>query len=188
MPSEYVIICAIPINLPQINSLLGARRREDVAVRREFDAVDGGVLATQEHDGRLERRGSGLLVVLFLEGLEARARAGRRDTAARQSYRHFIIAAALFLGLDDAHPGLRCARVRRETALLYIAAMAYGSRFCDLFDGVELLAAHSDGKKAGLPLCSSVLHAASKLFCGSQIVLVFAVVSPASGWRRNSCS
>ena len=67
MTPQDVVIRTIPIHLPQINSFLGARRREDVAVRRELDAVDGGVLATQEHDGRLERRGAGLLVVLFLE-------------------------------------------------------------------------------------------------------------------------
>ena len=29
--------------------------------------------------------------------------------------------------------------------------MAYGSRFCDLFDGVALLLLHSEAKKLGLP-------------------------------------
>ena len=48
--------------------------------------------------------------------------------------------------------GLRCAEVRREAALRWIAAMASGSRFCDLFGGVELLAAHSEAKKLGLPI------------------------------------
>ena len=32
------------------------------------------------------------------------------------------------------------------TALRWIAAMAYGSRFCDLFDRVELLLLHSEAK------------------------------------------
>ena len=81
MTPKDVIICTIPVDLPQINSFLGARRREDVAGRRELDAVDGGVLATQEHDGRLERRGPGLLVVLLLQGLQTGTGAGRRDTA-----------------------------------------------------------------------------------------------------------
>ena len=47
--------------------------------------------------------------------------------------------------------GLRSAEARQETALLYTAAMAYGSRFCDLFDRVELLLLHSEAKKLGLP-------------------------------------
>ena len=103
MTPQDVVVCAIPIHFPQINSFLGARRREDVAVRRELDAVDRRVLATQEHDRRLERRGSGLLVVLFLQSSEPGAGAARRYTRAWESYRHFIVAAALFLRLDDAH-------------------------------------------------------------------------------------
>ena len=35
-------------------------------------------------------------------------------------------------------------------ALLYIAAMAYGSRFCDLFGGVELLPRHAATQKLKL--------------------------------------
>ena len=53
--------------------------------------------------------------------------------------------------------GLRSAEVRWATALLYIAAMAYGSRFCDLFDGVELLLLHSEAKRPGL-LCFLVTY------------------------------
>ena len=56
--------------------------------------------------------------------------------------------------------------------------MAYGSRFCDLFDGVELLLMHRRGKQGLLADCSSASHAASNyIFLASKIVLLLAVLS-----------
>ena len=65
--------------------------------------------------------------------------------------------------------GLRSARVRWGTALRWIAAMAYGSRFCDLFDRVELLLMHSEAKKLGLPcLLVSYKPLANYIFGGAR--------------------
>ena len=122
MTPQDVVVPAIPVDLPQINSFLGARRREDVAVRRELDAVDRRVLATQEHDRGLQVTCAGLLVVLLLQSPEAGTRAARRDARTRQAHGDLVIvAAALLLRLDDAHFVAMlvgaCLELRRETAL-----------------------------------------------------------------------
>ena len=65
--------------------------------------------------------------------------------------------------------GLRSAKAQRGTALRWIAAMAYGSRFCDLFHRVELLLLHSEAKKlAAAELLVSYTYASWIKFWSSK--------------------
>jgi len=53
--------------------------------------------------------------------------------------------------------------------------MAYGSRFCDLFDGVELLLLHSEAKKLGLLLSLVSYKPLVIIFFGQQNRHLFTV-------------
>ena len=65
--------------------------------------------------------------------------------------------------------------------------MAYGSRFCDLFDGVELLLLHSEAKKLGLLLSLVSYKPLVIIFFGQQNrhLRLFAAVD--TRVRRKSC-
>ena len=82
--------------------------------------------------------------------------------------------------------GLRCGKVRWATALRWIAAMAYGSRFCDLFGRVELLPRHTQRRKSWLAVQASASMTLANCFLA--IVDSFGCWQPCSTVRRKKLS
>ena len=80
------------------------------------------------------------------------------------------------------------AKVRRDTALQCVAAMAYEDAFSDLFTAFELLLLHSEAKKAGL-LCFLVPYRplANYIF-GQPNRHLFAVLSLDARINTKSCA